>query len=382
MNINCSANYFFRTNYNNEKNKIKNHNKYNSQNNISLEKNKNLISEQRQIIYSPYQIELFQNKYYNSNKNIYNDNLLKYNNDYDINEEKEKRKIRISDYILSSRKFTRNENKDNNIYKKSYNNYYCLKNFSFRNELNLYKSNDIIKNKYNENKYIENKNNKINLKKLKKLVININNKKNYIYFIHKLKQFINNKSIYKFKNKILSKDFSNKINAKISSNLSLKKLKKNLLNNNNYEIKKYNFSLHSNNKHKYKILYDLAIEKIAKLKDEKNFENLKIKRNSYFSIKSNIKKSKNNLNIQNNENFILKKIKKRNKKKDFKNLTPILITINNTIPSIKEKVFVYLKKKDIKIHNHNKTNNKQNKNNNNEINNYNFFSHSNLKNKK
>ena len=214
MNINCSANYFFRTNYNNEKNKIKNHNKYNSQNIISLEKNKNLISEQRQIIYSPYHFELFKNKYYNSNNNIYNDNLLKYNNDYDINEEKEKRKIRISDYILSSRKFTLNENKDNNIYKKSYNNYFFLKNFSCRNELNL--------NKYNENKYIENKNNKINLKKLKKLVININNNKNYIYFIHKLKQFINNKSIYKFKNKILNKDFSNKINAKISSNLSLK----------------------------------------------------------------------------------------------------------------------------------------------------------------
>ena len=310
MNINCSANYFFRTNYNNEKNKIKNHNKYNSQNNISLEKNKNLISEQRQIIYSPYQIELFQNKYYNSNKNIYNDNLLKYNNDYDINEEKGKRKIRISDYILSSRKFTRNENKDNYFYKKSYNNYFFLKNFSGRNELNLYKSNDNIK-----NKYIENKNNKIILKKLKKLVININNNKNFIYFFQKLKLFINNKSIYK--NKILNKDFSNKINTKIS-NLSLKKLKKNLLNNNNYEIKKYNFSLHSNNKHKYKILYDIAIEKIAKLKDEKNFENLKIKRNSYFSIKSNIKKNKNNLNIQNNENFILKKTKKRNKKKILK----------------------------------------------------------------
>ena len=385
MNINCYANYFFKTNYNNEKNKIKNHNKFNSQNYISLDKNKNLISE-RQIIYSPYQIELFKNKYYNSNNNIYNDNLLKYDNDYDINEEKEKRKIRISDYILSSKKFTRNENKDNYFYKKSNNNYFCLKNFSSRNELNLYKSNDNIK-----NKYIENKNYKINLIKLKKLVININNNKNFIYFIHKLEQFINNKSIYKFKIKILNKDlFSNKINAKISSNLSLKKFKKNLLNNNNYEIKKYNFSLHSNNKHKYKILYDLAIEKIAKLKDEKNFENLKIKRNSYFSIKNNIKKNKNNLNIQNNENFIIKKIKKRNKKKDLKNMTPILITINNTIPSIKEKVFVYFKKNDIQIYNHNKTNNKQNninelfeksKNNNNEINNYNFFSHSNLKNK-
>ena len=32
MNINCYANYFFKTNYNNEKNKIKNHYKFNSQN--------------------------------------------------------------------------------------------------------------------------------------------------------------------------------------------------------------------------------------------------------------------------------------------------------------------------------------------------------------